>query len=151
MTRPFFELTEEQITTTMTVNVIAVLLLCQAVARQMRNAGQGGAIVNIASIAGRRGSSQIEYGASKAAVINLTTTLARVLAGDGIRVNAAAPGLLETGMATRLAPGVREAFLENTPLKRAATPDEIANVVTFLASEKASYVTGETIDIFGGL
>jgi NAD(P)-dependent dehydrogenase (short-subunit alcohol dehydrogenase family) len=146
----FFDLDAEQIQKTLTINVSATLLLCQAVARRMAEAG-GGAIVNVASIAGVRGSSQVDYGASKAGVINLTTTLARVLAEHGIRINAIAPALVETGMGTRLPPEVKAAFLAQTPMKRGARPEEVANVVAFLASDEASYLTGETIQIHGGL
>jgi NAD(P)-dependent dehydrogenase (short-subunit alcohol dehydrogenase family) len=147
---PFLDLDAAQIQRTLTVNVTATLLLCQAVARRMID-GDGGAIVNVASIAGVRGSSQIDYGASKAGVINLTKTLARTLAEHRIRVNAIAPALVDTGMGTRLPEEVRAAFLAQTPMKRGATPQEVANVVAFLASDEASYVTGETIQIHGGL
>jgi 3-oxoacyl-[acyl-carrier protein] reductase len=147
---PFLELSAEQIQRTLTVNVAATLLLCQAAARRMIAAG-GGAIVNVASIAGRRGSSQVDYGASKAGVINLTKTLARELAPHGIRVNAVAPALVEAGMGARLPEHVRDAFLAQTPLKRAASAEEVANVVAFLAGDQSTYVTGETIDIHGGL
>ena len=127
------------------------MLLCQQVARWMIDGGQGGTIVNMASVAGRNGSSQADYGASKAGVINLTATLGRVLAPHGIRVNAVAPALIASGMGTRLGPGVRERFLDMTPLKRAAEPREVAAVVAFLASDAASYVNGTTIDVHGGL
>ena len=147
---PFFELDAGQIQKTLTLNVCATLLLCQAVARRMA-ASEGGVIVNVASIAGIRGSSQVDYGASKAAVINLTMTLGRTLAAHHIRINAVAPALVEAGMGTRLPEEVRAAFLEQTPLKRPASPDEVANVVAFLASSEASYITGETIQIHGGL
>lgn len=148
---PFFELTAAQIQKTLTVNVSALMLLCQQVARWMIDGGQGGTIVNMASVAGRNGSSQADYGASKAGVINLTATLGRVLAPHGIRVNAVAPALIASGMGTRLGPGVRERFLDMTPLKRAAEPREVAAVVAFLASDAASYVNGTTIDVHGGL
>lgn len=147
---PFYELSMDQVAKTLAVNVAAPLYLCQQVALAMRDNG-GGSIVNIASIAGRRGSSQVDYGASKAAVINMTMTLARVLAADGVRINAVAPALVDAGMGPRTEPHVREAFLAQTPMKRAATAEEVANVVAFLASDKASYVTGETIDVHGGL
>ena len=147
---PFFELSTEQVLRTLSVNVAAPLYLSQQVALGMRESG-GGAIVNVASIAGRRGSSQVDYGASKAAVINFTVTLARVLAPYNIRMNAVAPALVDAGMGNRTEPHVREAFLSQTPLKRGATTEEIANVIAFLASDKASYVTGETIDVHGGL
>lgn len=147
---PFYDLGMDQVAKTLAVNVAAPLYLCQQVALAMRGNG-GGSIVNVASIAGRRGSSQVDYGASKAAVINLTMTLARLLAADGIRINAVAPALVDAGMGPRTEPHVREAFLAQTPMKRAATAAEVANVIAFLASDKASYVTGETIDIHGGL
>jgi NAD(P)-dependent dehydrogenase (short-subunit alcohol dehydrogenase family) len=147
---PFWELSPEQIQRTMAVNVTAVMYLCQQVARQMKDAG-GGNIVNIASIAGRGGSSQIDYGASKAAVINMTATLGRLLAEHGIRVNAIAPALIDAGMGKVLPPAVKEKYLQTTPLKRAAHPREIANVVGFLVGEEASYITGATLDVNGGL
>jgi len=98
----FFDLRADQIQRNLTINVTAALLVCQAVARRMAQSG-GGSIVNISSIAGRRGSSQVDYGASKAAVINFTTALARTLAGN-IRINAVAPALVEAGMGTKLPP-----------------------------------------------
>lgn len=146
----FWDLSAEQIERTLAVNVTAVLYACQRAARQMRETG-GGVIVNMASIAGRNGSSQIDYGASKAAVINLTATLGRVLAEYNIRVNAIAPALVDSGMAKALPPAVKEKFLSTTPLKRAAEPREIANVVAFLISDEASYMTGTTLDVHGGL
>lgn len=146
----FFELSPEQIQRTMAVNVTAVMYLCQQVAKQMKDTG-GGNIVNIASIAGRGGSSQIDYGASKAAVINMTATMGRLLAEHGIRVNAIAPALIDAGMGKVLPPAVKEKYLQNTPLKRAAHPSEIANVVAFLVGEESSYITGATLDVNGGL
>lgn len=146
----FWELSPEQIQRTMAVNVTAVMYLCQQVAIQMKNSG-GGNIVNIASIAGRSGSSQIDYGASKAAVINMTVTMGRLLAEHGIRINAIAPALIDAGMGKVLPPDVKERYLQTTPLKRAARPQEIANVVAFLASDESSYMTGGTVDVTGGL
>lgn len=147
----FLDLSAVEISRTLAVNVTAVLLLCQHFVRQRRRTGQGGAIVNVASFAGVRGSSQIEYGASKAGVINLTRTMARQVAGDGIRVNAVAPALVNTGMGERLSDSVRDTFINTTPMRRGAEPEEVANVVVFLASDKASYVSGETVEVFGGL
>lgn len=145
-----WDLSPEQIQRTMAVNVTAVMYLCQQVAKQMKDTG-GGNIVNIASIAGRSGSSQIDYGASKAAVINMTATFGRLLAEHNIRINAIAPALIDAGMGKVLPPVVKEKYLQNTPLKRAAHPREIANVVAFLASDEASYITGSTVDVNGGL
>lgn len=146
----FFDLSMEQVARTLAVNVAAPLYLCQQVGLAMRDNG-GGTIVNVASIAGRRGSSQVDYGASKAAVINMTTTLARVLAPFNIRINAVAPALVDAGMGPNIDPRARQAFLEQTPLKRAATAQEVADVIAFLAGSRSTYVTGETIDIHGGL
>lgn len=146
----FWELGTEQIQRTMAVNVTAVLYSCQQVAKQMREVG-GGVIVNMASVAGRNGSSQVDYGASKAGVINLTVTLGRLLADHNIRVNAIAPALIDAGMGKVLPAAVKEKYLQITPMKRAARPAEIANVVAFLASDEASYITGTTIDVNGGL
>ena len=145
-----WELSPEQIQRTMAVNVTAVMYLCQQAAKQMKHTG-GGNIVNIASIAGRAGSSQIDYGASKAAVINMTATFGRLLAEHGIRVNAIAPALIDAGMGKVLPAAVKEKYLQTTPLKRAAEPREIASVVAFLASDEASYITGTTVDVNGGL
>lgn len=147
---PFFELDMAQVAQTLAVNVTAPLYLCQQVGMAMRDNG-GGAIVNVSSIAGRRGSSQVDYGASKAAVINFTMTLARIMAPLGIRINAVAPALVDAGMGPRIEPDAREAFLDQTPMKRAATAEEVANVIAFLAGDRSTYVTGETIDVHGGL
>ena len=145
----FWELQAEQVQRTFAVNVTAVIHACQQVARQMMETG-GGVIVNVASVAGRIGSSQIDYGASKAAVINLTLSLGRVLAEHNIRINAVAPGVIDSGMGNYIPPHIKERHLAMTPLKRAARPDEIANVVAFLASDAASYMTGTTVEITGG-
>lgn len=148
---PFLSLSVEQIQKTLAVNVTAVLCACQGVARQMIEAGKSGVIVNVASIAGRIGSSQVDYGASKAAVINLTQTLGRMLPEHQIRINAVAPALVGSGMGNRLGPGIRERLLQATPLQRAANPEEVAEAVRFLASDAAAYVNGTTLDIHGGL
>ena len=147
---PFWDLTPQQIARSMAVNVTAVIYACQQVAKQMIATG-GGVIVNVASVAGRTGSSQIDYGASKAAVINVTATLGRLLAEHNIRVNAVAPGLVDGGMARHIPGEVRERYLAMTPLRRAAQPNEIANVIAFLASDLSSYMTGATVDVNGGL
>lgn len=147
--QPFWELQAAAIERTFAINVTAVIQACQLVARQMMSMG-GGAIVNVASSAGRLGSSQIDYGASKAAVINLTLSLGRVLAEHNIRINAVAPGLIDGGMGNYIPPQIKERHLAITPLRRAAQPHEIASVVAFLASDAASYMTGTTVDVSGG-
>lgn len=145
----FTDLTPDSIVRTLTVNVAAVALLTRAAATRMV-AGDGGVIVNIASIAGKRGSSQPIYGASKAGVISLTKTLARLYAPK-VRVVGVAPALVEAGMGPALSPEVRQALLAQTPMGRGAAAREIADVVAFLASPAASYINGETVDVHGGL
>ena len=113
---------------------------------------RGGAIVNVASVAGLRGSpGQASYAASKGGVIALTQTLARELASRGIRINAVAPGLFDTGMAQRMDHRVREARTEWLPMGRLGRSEELASVVAFLASDEASYITGQTLVVDGGM
>jgi 3-oxoacyl-[acyl-carrier protein] reductase len=94
---------------------------------------------------------QANYAASKAGLIGLTKAVAKELAGRNVTVNAVAPGYIATEMTEKLSPAAKEAFLANIPLKRAGTPGDIAGVVAFLASDDASYITGQVIGIDGGL
>jgi len=146
----FAELTAADLMMTLTVNVAAVMLLSRAAADSMARHGKG-AIVNLASIAGQRGSSQAAYGASKAGVINLTRTMARQYAGSGVRINAVAPGYVNAGMGDRLSDAVRGALIQATAMGRGAEPEEIAEVVAFLASDAASFITAETYGVHGGI
>ena len=109
-----------------------------------------GVIVNISSLAGQTGNAgQINYAASKAALIAMTKSLAMEVGGRGIRVNAVAPGLIETGMITEI-PEL-EKMKERIPLKRFGTVDEVAGTVSFLCSDDAAYITATTISVNGGL
>jgi NAD(P)-dependent dehydrogenase (short-subunit alcohol dehydrogenase family) len=113
----------------------------------------GGAVINIASVGGIRPEAMIgAYNASKAALINLTQTLARELGGRGIRVNAIAPGLVATDFARVLidTPSIHDHIVGQTPLQRHAVPDEIAGAAVFLASDASSFVTGSTLVVDGG-
>ncbi len=113
-------------------------------------AGETGAIVSTASIAGQRGSAVPEYGASKAAIINLTRSLGTRLGRHGIRVNAIAPGLINTAMGARVPQAAKDAA-KASALGRSGEPEEIASVVDFLVSDAASFITCTTIDVNGGL
>lgn len=146
----FAELSAEEIMMTLNVNVAAVMLLSRAAADRMAARGKG-AIVNLASVAGQRGSSQAAYGASKAGVINLTRTMARLYAAKGVRINAVAPGFVNGGMGERLSDAVRAALIQATAMGRGAEPEEIAEVVAFLASDAASFITAETYGVHGGI
>jgi 3-oxoacyl-[acyl-carrier protein] reductase len=148
---PFLELSAEQIDQTFAVNVRAVMLLTQLVAKRMIAANVPGAIVNTASHAGRDGSPTIDYAASKAAVINVTRTTARELAPYGIRVNAVAPGVFRSAMSARISQENHDRMMAITPMKRIGEPEEIAAAIAFLASTQASYITGTTIDVNGGI
>ena len=129
---------------TMEVNLNTMLVICQKLRNNIKD---GGAIVNIASADGLIGSfSSISYSASKAGIINLTKSLANLFGKRKIRVNAIAPGWINTGMATESS--MEAASL--APLGRNGTPEEVAEVVSFLISDKASFVDGATIIVDGG-
>ncbi|MGI4841513.1 MAG: SDR family NAD(P)-dependent oxidoreductase [Janthinobacterium lividum] len=133
------------------VNVRAVFLASRAFARHLKNHALPGAIVNVSSVSGRMGSAIIDYAASKSAVENLTKSLAKALAGSMIRVNAVAPGIVDTPMGRRIPAHVLEERIKTIPLRRIATPEDIANVIAFLASDQAAYVNGQTLAVCGGM
>ena len=126
-------------------------LLTQYVARLMIRQNSG-SIVNIASIAGIDGDpAQYEYAASKAAVIGGTKKLARELGSNNIRVNAIAPGMIQTEMGAHIENNLRDEILAKVMMKRMGTPEEIANAIAFVASDMASYMTGQIIRVDGGI
>ncbi|MFT3721548.1 SDR family NAD(P)-dependent oxidoreductase [Pseudorhodoferax sp.] len=143
------DITDAQWHRVMDVNLHGVMYFCRAAARQLAER-RSGAIVTMASIAGLAAKqNRVAYAASKAAVINLTRALALDLGALGIRVNAVAPGVIETPLQTD--PAFRAPVCERAALRRVGTADEVAGVTLFLLSDLASYVTGETIVVDGGL
>jgi 3-oxoacyl-[acyl-carrier protein] reductase len=136
----------------MEINLRGAFLMTRAASKAMVRLKTGGRIVNIASTAGAMGNAgQANYSAAKAGLIGLTKASARELAHWGILVNAVAPGLIETDMATAMPAEARDALLAQVPLKRIGTAREVAEMVGFLAGDGAAYVTGQVFHVNGGL
>jgi 3-oxoacyl-[acyl-carrier protein] reductase len=136
----------------MAVNIRGVFLCCHAAVPKMIERG-GGAIVNLSSLAAKVGSAITgsHYVISKAGVVGLTKILAREVAEYGIRVNAVAPGRIDTPMIWDVPPEVNERYKETIPLKRLGLPEDVSDGIVFLLSDRASYITGQVLDINGGL
>jgi NAD(P)-dependent dehydrogenase (short-subunit alcohol dehydrogenase family) len=150
--RPALEVTQAEWASVLDVNLTGVWNGCQVFGRRMVEAG-GGVIVNIGSMSGdivNRPQWQPAYNASKAAVHHLTKSLAAEWAPLGVRVNAGAPGYVRTEMTPIDRPEFRSRWIDDTPQQRAATPDEIAPAVVFLASPASAYMTGSVLTIDGG-
>ena len=149
----FLDITEADWDAVIGVNLKGAFLVAQAVARMMA-AGQGGAIVHMSSVNGSMAIPTIaSYNASKGGLEQLTRVMAIGLADRGIRVNAVGPGTIATELARAAVLGsdeARDRILSRTPLRRLGEPDEVAEVVAFLLSDAASYITGEIVDIDGG-
>jgi 3-oxoacyl-[acyl-carrier protein] reductase len=132
-------------------NLTGAFLLTQALLRPMLK-NRWGRIINISSVVGRTGQGgQVNYAASKAGLIGMTRSLAREVASRGITVNAVAPGYIETAMTSKLDEKQRTAIMATIPLGRAGTEVEIAESVSFLASQSAGYITGHVLDVNGGM
>jgi 3-oxoacyl-[acyl-carrier protein] reductase len=141
---------EEDWDQVMRVNLKGAFNCTKAVLRHMMK--KGGSIVNISSLAGVAGNAgQANYAASKAGIIGLTKTVAKEYGDRGIRANAVAPGFIATEMTAKLPEKYRETVVQSIPLKRPGEPLDVARVVYFLLSEYGSYVTGEVINVNGGL
>lgn len=133
------------------INLTAVFRMCRKVSRPMIKQ-RSGSIVNIASIVGMIGNAgQTNYSASKAGVIGLSKSLAKEVASRGVRVNAVAPGYIDTSMTKSLKEDQRKALTDHIALQRIGKPEEIAEAVLFLASDRASYITGQVLPVDGGL
>jgi 3-oxoacyl-[acyl-carrier protein] reductase len=132
-------------------NLRSCWLCCKSAARAMMRK-RSGSIINITSVVGIAGNGgQTNYAASKAGIIGLTKSLAKEVAVRGIRVNAVAPGFVETNMTADLSDEVKERAIEAIPLGRIGAPQDIAKAVAFLASDEAAYITGQTLAVDGGM
>lgn len=142
---------EEDWDTVMDINLKSVFLLTKAAVKIMMKKKKG-TIINISSVVGLMGnSSQANYAASKAGMIGFTKSIAKEYARRGITCNAIAPGFIETEMTGSLPEEVKEYYLKNIPLGRPGTTSEVADLAVFLASDRAQYITGQVINIDGGL
>ncbi len=150
---PFLEVSESDFDEVLRVNLKGAFLMGQAAARVMKDQG-GGAIVHMSSVNGVLAIPEIaSYNVSKGGLNQLTRAMALALADEGIRVNAVAPGTIATELASKAVLTSEEArnkILGRTPMKRLGDPSEVAHVVAFLASDAASYITGEVITVDGG-
>jgi 3-oxoacyl-[acyl-carrier protein] reductase len=147
------DLTEKRWDDVIDLNLKSAFLCCKAVAASMMER-KTGAIVNVSSIAGRTGGAlgSIHYSTAKGGLITFTKGLAKELASFGVRVNAVSPGVIDTKYhETFSTPEVMKSYVAGIPLGRVGTPQEVAQVICFLASDAASYLAGETIEINGGM
>lgn len=142
---------EEDWDAVMNTNLKSVFNVTKAVQRTMLKQ-RSGSIINITSVVGVQGNAgQANYAASKAGIIGFTKSIAKELGSRSIRCNAVAPGFIETEMTEALDENVVDEWRKSIPLKRGGTPEDVANAVTFLASDMSSYVTGQTISVCGGM
>ena len=144
-------MTEEQWDRVISVNLKSCFNLTKAVMRTMLKA-RSGSIVNISSVVGVQGNAgQTNYAASKAGILGFTKSVALELGSRNIRCNAIAPGFIETEMTAKLDEDTVQGWRDAIPLKRGGTPEDVANLCVFLASDMSSYITGQTLNVDGGM
>ena len=133
------------------VNLRSAFVSCRAAARPMMR-GRFGRIINIGSVSGLMGNpGQVNYAASKAALVGMTKSLAKELGSKGITANVVAPGFIQTDMSAALGDALKDEIAPRIPLRRLGEPEEIASAVSWLASDEAGYVTGQVLVVDGGL
>jgi len=146
-----FRMSFEEWQKVMDINLSAAFFTARTVARDMIRK-RSGTIINMTSVVGLHGNGgQANYAASKAGLIGVTKSLAREIAGRGVRVNAVAPGFIETDMTAALGEKVKESVLAQIPLARIGKPSDVAQAVLFLASDDSAYITGQVITVDGGM
>jgi len=147
----FMRMEDKDFDDVININLRAAFVACRAAARSMIRA-KWGRIINIASVSGIIGNAgQVNYSASKAGLIGMTKSIARELAGKQVTANCVAPGFTTTDMTDVLPPQIKEKVVEMIPLRRFGLPADIAHAVAFLASEHASYITGQVLAVDGGM
>lgn len=147
---PIVNVSDEVWDKTLQVNLKSVFYFCKAVVPIMSKKGRG-SIVNVASIAGKEPNKNMApYAVSKAGIICLSKVLAKEVVKDGIRVNAVAPGLTRTDLLSNLSPEQFDRLLEKIPMGRVGRPEEVADLILFLSSERSSFITGQCFNITGG-
>jgi 3-oxoacyl-[acyl-carrier protein] reductase len=147
------DISESEWDRVLAINLKGAFFCCQAALPHLRHSAQRGRIVNIASVAGQMGGITVgaHYAASKAGLIGISKSLAQILAADGVTVNCVAPGTTATGLTAGWAEAALARLATRIPLGRLAQPEEIAEAVCFLASDRAGFITGATLDLNGGL
>ena len=147
----FARMNDEQWDTVIDTDLTSMYRTCRACVRYLMKRRRG-RIVNVTSVVAFAGNAgQVNYAAAKAGIVGFTRALAKELGGRSVTVNAVAPGFIDTDMTRDIASGQRTRLLDQVPLGRLGTPDEVAAAVTFLASPEAAYITGETLHVNGGM